>query len=328
MLLILGTLLPLSADAQDAPDISAGPLTTPVPIVRSTPQPAEDARPTAPPPPMLPTPPPFDPTIFLKPIPADQLTFLKSFAGGSAGDAMRDRQFRHVLKEFVPDCMFHYGRDMPLSEALDTVFANSRYPVQLRDDRYLLLAGNSGPYLRGRAFLWIDLKLGFGLGGFFFAPTNGEPSPTLAVFSRQVKEQAIGLSELPPEFSADLASWSASAGLPPITVRYFLNGSNRRILLEHDEDFCSPTDGTVTSSDDCEQQNADAADIDITTAYYLEQVHYATNATAWMIRNPDMLDWIVIRDRTCRSGPNPLACRVRLTHERVRVVTGRPPIRR
>jgi hypothetical protein len=32
-----------------------------------------------------------------------------------------------------------------------------------------------------------------------------------------------------------------------------------------------------------QQINADAADIDLNAAYYVEQTHHATNATAWMI---------------------------------------------
>jgi hypothetical protein len=35
--------------------------------------------------------------------------------------------------------------------------------------------------------------------------------------------------------------------------------------------------------------NADAADMDVTAAYYLEQTHHATNATAWMIEGDDQV---------------------------------------
>ena len=70
--------------------------------------------------------------------------------------------------------------------------------------------------------------------------------------------------------------------------------------------------------------NADAADIDLTAAYYLEQTNYATNATAWMI-NPDQVAWIQIRDNTCRVGPDPLRCRILMTRERARLIIGRNP---
>jgi hypothetical protein len=68
--------------------------------------------------------------------------------------------------------------------------------------------------------------------------------------------------------------------------------------------------------------NADAADIDMTAAYYLEQTHYATNATAWMI-NPEQAVWIGVRDTTCRADPDPLRCRIRMTHEHIHVIVAR-----
>jgi len=66
------------------------------------------------------------------------------------------------------------------------------------DGRYLMLSGRSGPYLAGRGFVWIDLQDGIVLGGFSFHPTNGEPTPTATVFSKQVKEESIKMSQLPP----------------------------------------------------------------------------------------------------------------------------------
>ena len=102
----------------------------------------------------------YDDAIFQKPIPPDQLAFVTQFAGVPSNDLFRDKQFRKLMKSFVPDCMFHYGSDMPLDDALDRVFSGSRDPVVIRDGRYLLLSGARGPYLMGRGFLWIDLKKG------------------------------------------------------------------------------------------------------------------------------------------------------------------------
>ena len=231
------------------------------------------------------------------------------------------------MKAFVPDCMFHYGRDMPLSDALDKVLPNSREPVQLRDNRYLLLSGFSGPYLGGRGFLWLDLQDGIGMGAFYFQPTNGEPTPTLAVFSRQIKEPTLALSELPPAFVEDLERWTVEAQVAPITTRYFLNGANKRILLEHDEDFCALGDGTTAPpGSGCEQMNAEAADVDETAAYYLEQIHYATNGTAWTV-GQDQIAWLQVRDTSCAGGLDPLACRIRITREHTRRIIGPRPIR-
>ena len=43
---------------------------------------------------------------------------------------------------------------------------------------------------------------------------------------------------------------------------------------------------------------ADAADIDETAAYYLNQVDCATNATAWMIGG-DQVARVQVRDNSC-----------------------------
>ena len=270
----------------------------------------------------------YDKSIFVKPLPTAQLASLTQFANATSGELYADRQFRKLMKGFVPDCMFHYGRDMPLDDALDRVLSSSRDPVLLRDNRYLLLSGERGPYLGGRGFLWIDLEDGIGLGGFYFQPTNGEPSPTLAVFSRQVKEPDLALSQLPPAFVEEMTRWNNEVSIQPITTRYFLNGSNKRILLEHDEDFCSLGDGTVAPpGSDCEQMNADAADVDETAAYYLEQIHYATNGTAWTI-GPDQVAWIGVRNRTCSGVVDPLGCRIRVTREHTGFILHRGPVGR
>src|ERR1700734_445280 len=88
----------------------------------------------------------YDKAIFLKPMPNDQLIFLNQFAGQPSKDLFRDKQFRKLMKNFVPDCMYHYGSDMPLDDALDRVFSDSRVPVLIRDNRYVLLVGDKGPY--------------------------------------------------------------------------------------------------------------------------------------------------------------------------------------
>jgi hypothetical protein len=269
----------------------------------------------------------YDPAIFQKPIPSDQLAFLNQFAGATSGDLFRDKQFRKLMHSVIPDCMFHYGRDMPLTDALEMVLKGSSQPVQIRDGRYLMLSGRSGPYLAGRGFIWIDLQEGIALGGFYFHPTNGEPTPTVNVFSRQVKdEDSLKLSQLPPALAEDLIGWSADSRVPPVTTRYFITGSNKKILLEHDEDYCAPVvRAAAPPQNACQQMNADAADIDLTAAYYLEQVNYATNATAWMITGDDQVAWLQVRENTCRVGPDPLRCRIRMTRERTHLVIKRRP---
>jgi uncharacterized protein YecT (DUF1311 family) len=264
----------------------------------------------------------YDQAIFQKPIPADQLSFLNRFAGGAANDLARDKRFRKLIRNVLPDCMFHYGHDMPLIDAIEIVLNGSSESVQLRDRRYLLVSGHSGPYLLGRGFVWFDLHDGIALGGFYFHPTNGEPTPAVNIFSRQVKEELLTLGQLPPAFAEDLSQWSAASRVPPVTTRYFINGENRKILLEHDEDYCN---GAGNQSN-CQQMNADAADIDMNAAYYLEQTNHATNATAWMITGEDQMAWIRVRDNTCGIGLDPLRCRIRITRTRVHVILRRHPV--
>ena len=49
------------------------------------------------------------------------------------------------------------------------------------------------------------MQEGIGLGAFYFHPTNGEPTPVVNVFSRQVtKEMLLDWSELPPAFAEEL----------------------------------------------------------------------------------------------------------------------------
>jgi uncharacterized protein YecT (DUF1311 family) len=73
--------------------------------------------------------------------------------------------------------------------------------------------------------------------------------------------------------------------------------------------------------------NADAADDDMIAASYLDQTHHATNATAWMINDPDQVAWLRVRDNTCGGVADPLGCRIRVTRERTRVILRRGPRR-
>jgi hypothetical protein len=330
VLCLMGVVWSAGARAQEAPGSEDGPMVH-APIVRQAPAAKEAQVPAA----AQDTPMPMEPVvvynkaIFQRLIPAAELTFLQQYVGGSSGDLYHDREFRHVVRGEVPGWMFHYGRDMPVQEALDAALESSRVPVQVREGRYYLLSGRASLYagLQGRGFVWVDAQDGIVLAGFYFHPTNGEPTPTVTVFSRQVREDALTLGELPPAFAEDMRRWELGAGVPLVSTRYFIGDLKERVLLEHDEDFCSYLPGVSgPPDDDCLQQNADAADLDLNTAYYLEQVHHATNATAYMIVGDEQVSFISLRDRTCGRGPDPLACRIRLTRERVRGIVR--PVRR
>jgi hypothetical protein len=187
----------------------------------------------------------MQPTASRTPIPSDQLKFLNQFDGAPSKDLIKDKQFRKLMRSVLPDCVFHYGWDMPLADAVDKVIKGSPLPVRIRDGRYVIVAGRMGPYLGGRGFLWIDLQEGIALGGFYFHPTNREPTPSLNIFSRQVKEDALAMSQLPPAFAEDLWQWSAQSRAPLVVTRYFITGANKKILLEHDEDYCAPPAGAL-----------------------------------------------------------------------------------
>lgn len=261
----------------------------------------------------------YDKAIFQSPVPADLLTGLKQFSGQPTKILMHDKQFRHLLHTLLPACEFHYGQDMSLDDAVDMVMKDSPLPVQLLEGRYLLLSGSQGPYLSGRGFLWFDLQDGLFLGGFSFHPTNGEPTPTLALFSKQIRQEPLSLVMLPPAFAEQMTDWQRSMGVPLRATRYFITGSNRRVLLEHDEEYCSAGNAWSLPAASCEQADADAADIDETAAYYLDQVHYATNATAWMV-GPDQMAWLQVRANTCGGAANPLGCRILFTRTHTRML--------
>src|ERR1700679_1903068 len=81
----------------------------------------------------------YDKAIFQKPIPSDQLALLSQFAGAPANEIVRDKQFRKLTRSVIPDCIFHYGSDMPLSDALELVLKGSPMPVRIREGRYVTI---------------------------------------------------------------------------------------------------------------------------------------------------------------------------------------------
>lgn len=118
--------------------------------------------------------------------------------------------------------------------------------------------------------------------------------------------------------------WQTVPHVGPVTERYFITGANKKILLEHDEDYCLSWDGTRLPPDSgCMQMAADAADNDLSAAYYVDATHHMTNATAWMM-SQDQVSFLDMRNGQCRVGPDPLGCRILMTRERVGVVIGRP----
>lgn len=291
-LLLIARLLPLSLAAQQPAGASAAPASPPPPVV------------------------------FNNPIPAAQLAFLSAYAGQPVKLLRKDKQFHALMKLAVPRSEYHYGRDMPLSDAIDMAFDGSKLPVSIVGGRYAIVPGSNGPYLRGRGFMWFDMQTGDALGVFYFQPTNGEPTPTLTVFSRQLTDTSLGISQLPLPFVELLSQWALVAQTPAVTPRYFIPENGKKYVLVHDEDYCDhPPNAPAPAAGICEQLNADAADADMNAAYFMKETHNAADATAWML-GPDQVAWIGFRDRSCGLG---LPCRIAMTRQRTRVLMGRPP---
>jgi hypothetical protein len=244
--------------------------------------------------------------------------------GATVEDVFHDRETRHLIMSAIPNDIFRYGRDVSLPDTITMELDQSPAIAHVRDNRYLLLTGDDRPHqwIRhdARTLIWVDTQTGIVLGAFFFHPTNGEPGPTVTVFTRQIRQEDIRFSELPPAFLSDLNQWEQPSGVPPALITYFIGDIPKKFLLEHDIDLCSTEVLAGGFGSDCEQLNADAADNDLTASLYLAQVNYATNATAYMIDNPDQVTWISYRDRTCLNIADPLPCRIRLTRQRIAVI--------
>lgn len=225
------------------------------------------------------------------PFAGTSLELLTQYAGQPANDLVRQQGFRNLLTEVVPYVPFHLGADIPLPDALRIFFSASTSPLEIRDGRYAMLNGVRGMGGRGRAFLWADMQEGIALAGIFFYPSNGEPSPTLTIFSRQVGQAPLGMNRFPAAFVRDLNQWQEAEGVPPVTTRYFINALGEKTVLVHDEDFCSSRTGMpAPASDVCKQMNSDAKAIDTEATAFLKQTHSASNATARMIADPSSLD--------------------------------------
>ncbi|MGA7343874.1 MAG: lysozyme inhibitor LprI family protein [Terracidiphilus sp.] len=280
-----------------------------------------------PPPPVadadLPPPGPPPPANFQHPIPAAQLAFLKDYDGKMPDELRKDKRFRELQKQVTPSTRYFYHYDISLSDARDQVLDNEPMPISVRDGRFVMVGTAGGPsqHMNGRGFLWFDIQAGIGLGGIYFHPTNGEPTPTLAIFSRQLTDTSLIMGQLPPDFFADFTQWAPLAQVHPISPRYFIPANGRKYVLVHDEDYCWHPPGTPAPDQDvCMQRNSDAADADMDAAYFMQETHNASDATAYML-GQDQIAWVGLRERTCGNG---LACRVTFTRQRTRILIGRP----
>jgi hypothetical protein len=217
-LVVAGGLVQLNAAAQDA---------------GGAPQNAGNGPPPGPPPPPV-----VFPVVFENRIPSGQLAFLNDYAGRMERDLRKDKRFHNVLKLVTPRTGYFYGHYMAISETIDDVLDADPLPVNIRDGRYAMVGTSGGGFHGGRGFVWFDMQEGIGLGGIHFHPTNGEPTPTLAIYSRQSEDKSLSMSQLPLEFAQDLSQWEMAAEIPAVTIRYFIPENGKKYALLHGEDYC------------------------------------------------------------------------------------------
>ncbi len=178
------------------------------------------------------------------------------------------------------------------------------------------------PISMAGGFVWFDMKEGIGIGGVFFHPVNGEPTPTLALFSTQLTDTSLGMSQFSPGLcqGPDPVGHRGRHTARDCALLHPANG--KKYVLLHDEDYCSsPETPSAPRDERCEKLNADAADADMNAAYFMQETHNQANATAWML-GPDQVAWIGLREQRC-GGANPFGCRIRMARERTRVLIGR-----
>jgi uncharacterized protein YecT (DUF1311 family) len=269
-------------------------------------------------PPPAPGPPP--PAVLENLVSPAQLGFLNDYANDTPESLLKDKRFKNALKQAIPHTEYHYGTDKSLQDASEELLHTRAIPITVREHRFVTISTRGGSYLAGKTMMWFDMQSGMALGSIYFHPTNGEPTPTLTVFSRQLTDTDLSMGQLPPEFVSDLVEWERGTGISAISPRYFIPANGKKYVLMHDEDYCFH-DADEPAPEGCEQDNAHAADADMNAAYFMEETHNAANATAWMLE-PDQIEWLAVRDRTC--GFNGFACRIAITRRRTAVLVGHP----
>ena len=266
--------------------------------------------------------PPPQPAVFHDLIPTAELGFLAGYDGKMPKELERDKRFRQLEKLITPNTTYFYHRDRDLSEARDLVLDEKELPVSVREGRYVMVssAGGTDQNLYGRGFIWIDMQTGTGLGGIYFKPSNGEPTPTLTIFSKQLTDTYLGINQLPPEFLADLNQWALIAKVHATSPRYFIPANKKKYALIHDFDYCAHPEGTAAPpADECEEMNAEAADADLEAAWFMKATGHLSDATAYLLQ-PEFDAWIAVRERTCGVR---LACRVVYTRRQTQQLLGR-----
>jgi len=213
----------------DAPPQAGLPAAAQAPAPDQAPAQAPAATPAPDSQPPLPPPGPPPPANFQNLIPTSELAFLKDYEGKMPHEIMKDKRFKQLEKQITPPAHYFYHWDKPLTDARDEVLDNDPLPITVRDGRYVMIAsaGGGDQHMLGRGFLWFDIQTGVGLGGIYFHPTNGEPTPTMAIYSRQLTDTELSMGQLPDPFIDDFWTWAQAAQVHPVEPRYFIPSNDR-----------------------------------------------------------------------------------------------------
>jgi uncharacterized protein YecT (DUF1311 family) len=219
--------------------------------------------------------------------------------------------------------LFHFHFDMPVFQALQGILGGAGRPVAGHDERYVLLSACDDASCRAAvSFVWVDLQQGLAFSGIAFGPTNGEPTPTLTIFSAQVGDQITKLDQLPTAFRQDLDRWTTEAGLPAVIARYFVNGIGDKSVLPHEEDDCGTPSGLAPHASPCKLVTLKVAEQDLAAVIYLLNRHFAEGTSSRLLIQASQIKWLESRENACAplELPEALACRVTQTRARVRML--------
>jgi hypothetical protein len=264
--------------------------------------------------------------ILVRCLPMDvkQLMWLSKYEGRPTFEVTSDSRFHSLVQAATPDAIFHLGYDMPLSQAIESMLNGPSFAVELRDGlpkdaagRYLMISAKRSARGIGQSFYWFDLQQGVTFGGIFFNPTNGEPTPTLTIFSNQIGDRVTKASQLPAAFLQDLESWRTARNVPPMTVRYFINASGRKLVLMHDGEACSPASGSLAGDpSECQAMNEATSESDMQASLYLLRIHYAEGSPARKELEAAQNQWEASELDGCEGKPDRLECRAELMRAR------------
>lgn len=249
------------------------------------------------------------------PLELNLIDWLKDYANQTTFEVISDKKFGNMILAATPPAVFHFGADMMLSDAVTLILHGPAFPVQLRDGRYLMISAERSARGGGESFYWFDLQRGMTFGGVFFRPSNGEPTPSLTVFSGQVADRITSDTQLPRDFLRDLETWRTARNVPAVVVRYFVNGLAWKAPLLHESDACAAA-GAGTASAECQAVDEQAAELDMQAALYLLRSRYAEGTPAATQLDAAQAQWQTSLETACAGKADAPACRAQMARQR------------